>query len=192
MKSSPLKHIGRHPADQYTQNPGHRASDHEGGNLTFDAMGNNIVTDESQRDILAREAAELSLVNDAKIRSEEILINSNNAINAFITNANENPAETIRQVKTRAYQLNAGMKVNDSLRKEYEYNFTLLKEGLEQYQHTVDSIYDVNLPLIDIANQKAALPPESYQEHGELDTEQEEYIAMHPRDRAKHVKKNYR
>ena len=116
MKSSPLKHIGRHPADQYTPNPGHRASDHEGGSITFDDMGNNIVTDESQRQILDRENKELEIANDAKIRSEEILINSNNAINAFITNANENPAETIRQVKTRAYQLNAGMRVNDSLR----------------------------------------------------------------------------
>jgi hypothetical protein len=195
MKSSPFKHIGKHPADQYTPKPGHMPHDHEGGQRVMDEMGNNMVTGENQSEIVGRNAADVNIAYDIVDKSATILENANYTLTNFgktVQEVLDDPETTIRERKTKLWQYNNGVEAYDSLVKEYKFNVKNLNIAQEQYTNTVDSIYNVNLPLFDIAQQRDKLPPESYEEQNQLTLDQEAYIAMEPRERAAYVKKNYK
>ncbi len=195
MKSSPLKHTGKHPADQYIPNPGHMPHDHKGGNVVYDDMGTNIVTGENQTAIIASKAAEVDLAYKLADRSLKIKNNATITLNNFgkiVQEVIDDPETTIQERKTKIGQYYKGEKALDSLDKEYKFNIKNLSIAQEQYTNTLDSIYEVNLPLHAIDKQRNELEVGSYEEQDQLTLQQDAYIAMSPRERMEYVIKKYK
>jgi len=194
MKSSPLKHLGKHPAAD-----GHQPHEHE-AYRTFEELGNNPVTNENQNEIIGRKAAELEIIRQEADsitqvyeRDASIFNNSTNAINNAIERWKINPAKTREQLVNRANAYDKAVEINAEQYKkaEYERNMANLaihnyKEAQNNYIKTVDSIYEVNYPLLHLANEQSKVPVGDYQGHDEVELQQKAYIAMSPDERQKY------